>query len=278
MRRAADQAIEHYLSAPTFHIGPGKTKLFETVFPLAAHAVNQVRAALLLADHGYAFPGQANARSAVEHAITVQWMLLTHDGHSRVAAELLRHYKAVLNGARNFTDLEGVGDGLPDVKSEGPARSFERMCLRFDESRSLYVMHRRLSESVHPSLGTITEYLDHGDEEVSALSLEPKSEPDVDFIWACALSAVFAVSALETLRRGRPFKAKIRKIAEVAHARCLPRRAARIGQTRSDVYSQGAAVRALASVRAGQDAPTRAYPASVLNPNNGVIAARGAKG
>lgn len=216
MRRAADQAIEHYLSAPKFHVGPGKTHLFETVFPLAAHAINQVRAALLLADHGYAFPGQANARSAVEHAITVQWMILTHDGRSRVAAELLRHYKAVVNDAKGFADLGGIGEGLPEIKSEGPARNFERMCLRFDQSKSLYVMYRRLSESVHPSLGTIVEYLDHADEKVTALSLEPKTEPDGDFVWACGLSAVFAVSALETLRRGRPFKAKLRKIADEA--------------------------------------------------------------
>ncbi len=34
----------------------------------------------------------------------------------------------------------------------------------------------------------------------------------------------------------------------------------------------------LARVRAGQDAPTPVYPASVSNPNNGVIAARGVKG
>ena len=63
------------------------------------------------------------------------------------------------------------------------------MCLRFDQSRSLYVMYRRLSESVHPSLGTITEYLDHGDEEVTALILEPKSEPNVDFTGVGAITA-----------------------------------------------------------------------------------------
>lgn len=215
MRRAAELAIEHYLSAPKYNIGPGKAQLFETVFPLAAHAINQVRAALLLADHGYAFPGQANARSAVEHAVTVQWILLTHGGRSAVAAELLRHYKAVINDAQNFTEVpEGLTDGLPTVKSEGPAKSFEQMCLRFDRSRSLYVMYRRLSESVHPSLGSIAEYLDHGEEAVTGLHLEPNSVPDVDFTWACALSAVWAVSALETLRRGRPFKAKMRKIAD----------------------------------------------------------------
>ncbi len=51
---------------------------------------------------------------------------------------------------------------------------------------------------------------------MTGLKLEPDPTPDVDLMWACGLSAVFAVSALETLRRARPYKAKIRRIAAEA--------------------------------------------------------------
>lgn len=86
------------------------------------------------------------------------------------------------------------------------------MCRRFDDSRSLCVLYRRLSGSVHPSLSSITQYLDHGEERVTAFNLEPDPTPDVDLMSACGLAAVFAVSALETLRHSRPYKARIRKI------------------------------------------------------------------
>lgn len=219
MRRAAEQAIGHFLSAPKYRVGPSKQQLFETAFPFAAHAINQVRAALLLIDAGYAFPAESNARSAIEHAVTVQWMIFTHDGRKAVAAELIRDFAAVVNDAKNFTELpDDLTLRPPDgYTSDGPARSFEKMCRRFDDSRSLYVMYRRLSGSVHPSLSSITQYLDHGEEQVTGLNLEPDPTPDVDLMWACGLAAVFSVSALETLRHSRPYKAKIRKIAEEAH-------------------------------------------------------------
>ena len=218
MRRAAEQAIDHFLSAPKYTIAAGKQQLFETSFPFAAHAINQVRAALLLVDHGYAFPAEANARSALEHAVTVQWMTFTHGGRKAVAAELIRDFAAVVNDAKHFTDVpEGLTLKAPaGYSSDGPARTFERMCMRFDDSRSLYVMYRRLSGSIHPSLTSVGQYLDHGEERVTGLNLEPDPTPDVDLMWACGLSAVFAVSALETLRRAKPYKAKIRKIAEAA--------------------------------------------------------------
>ena len=218
MRHAAEQAINHFLSAPKYTIAAGKQHLFETSFPFAAHAINQVRAALLLVDHGYAFPAEANARSALEHAVTVQWMTFTHGGRKAVAAELIRDFAAVVNDAKHFTDVpEGLTLKAPaGYSSDGPARTFERMCMRFDDSRSLYVMYRRLSGSIHPSLTSVGQYLDHGEERVTGLNLEPDPTPDVDLMWACGLSAVFAVSALETLRRTKPYKAKIRKIAEAA--------------------------------------------------------------
>jgi hypothetical protein len=218
MRRAAEQAVDHFLGAPKFKIGRGKQQLFETSFPFAAHAINQVRAALLLIDHGYAFPAEVNARSALEHAVTVQWMILTHDGRKAVAAELIRDFSAVVEDAKHFAELpDDLIVRAPDgYKSDGPARSFEKMCRRFDHSRSLYVMYRRLSGSVHPSLSSVSQYLDHGDETVTLLRLEPDPIPDVDLMWACGLAAVFAVSALETLRHSRPYKAKIRGIASEA--------------------------------------------------------------
>lgn len=173
-----------------------------------------MRSALLLIDNGFAFPAQANARSALEHAVTVQWMLLIHGGRAAVSAELLRHYKAVINDASEFTDIpDQLRIDLPAITTDVSAKQFELICRRFGKNRSLYVIYRRLSEAVRPSLGSGAQYLDQSDDAVTGLRLEPGRPADADLLPACALAAVWAVSALELLRRGRPYKAKIRRIA-----------------------------------------------------------------
>jgi hypothetical protein len=56
---------------------------------LCAQAVNHVRAALVLIEAGMTRESMANARVALEHAVTAQWAHLTEDGLDRL-----------INGAR----------------------------------------------------------------------------------------------------------------------------------------------------------------------------------
>lgn len=78
---AAGEALELFASFKSIDIDPSEQYAFKVVYPLAAHAMEEIKAALILIDAGLPYPAEGNVRSAVQHAVTCQWILHTHDRH-----------------------------------------------------------------------------------------------------------------------------------------------------------------------------------------------------
>jgi hypothetical protein len=215
---AAEACLRHWDNALPVEVAGEDQFRFEVCFPLVAHSLNQVRAALMLVGANQPFVATANARVAFEHALTAQWVLLTYGGAKR----LVRHMEAShLTSAKEFSKAVGDPPELSDIVSrspvDGPARSYscQMICDRFSQDKLLYNLYRHLGQSVHPSLETLRAYLNVHDLDSHKLSAIGAQVPP-DLYMALGFSAVMATEVIERLRRGQPKLAVIEKIAQVA--------------------------------------------------------------
>lgn len=99
--------------------------------------------------------------------------------------------------------------------SQGLARAFWAMCARFSRDKALYVLFRHLSDSIHPSLRTLTNHLDADDERgvFGIFERSPRS-PEPDLLVSLGLSAMLALSAVENLRKDQVRMPTVTEIAE----------------------------------------------------------------
>ncbi len=83
---AAEACVRHWGGALPIEVADEDQIKFRVCFPLVAHSLNQIAAALLLLRAGQPFVATANVRVAFEHALTAQWVLLTHGGEERLVS------------------------------------------------------------------------------------------------------------------------------------------------------------------------------------------------
>ncbi len=201
---AATEAVACFRAAPQFEVSQVDQTKFQAVYPLAAHAIEQVEAAQLLIGASRPYAAEANARAAFQHAVTAQWVLLTDGGETELVSEMKRTHSATV---KDFSLSASVPDDLlsaanEKIASQGPARDFWRMCERFSRDKALYVLFRRLSDSVHPSLRTFTYHLEADDARgVFGLRANSPLIPEPDLVISLAVSAMLALSAVESLRK-----------------------------------------------------------------------------
>jgi hypothetical protein len=147
---------------------------FVMCFPLAAHAMNHIEAALA-AQSGFPWIAKSSTRIAFEHSLTAQWVLMTADGERKLKAGFdnndhirsARFVKGVQSLGRDDASFAQAAHGLTDAqlselvraRSDEPGPStVEGMCQRFASGGAeglLYDICRELSGSVHPSLSLL---------------------------------------------------------------------------------------------------------------------------
>lgn len=199
-RECANAALRLYGSAGGFfQVAPGNVVKFQASFPLAMYALNQVHAALMLAERNRAYLAVANVRVAYEHAVTAQWVLLTEGAEEKLVGSVNRHSRLVV-------DMMADHATIPDELRDGFGRagdptmpSVETRCRDLDGgSGSLYYFYRVLSEAVHPSVATLLQHLKFDeDRNITGVNFGAVHEPPPDMWLACALSAVSAAFTIE---------------------------------------------------------------------------------
>ena len=171
----------------------------------------------MLIDAALPYAAETNARAAFQHAVTAQWVLLTHHGEQDLLTEMRRNHSTTVKdfslSATLPEDLLSAAQAA--TASKGPARDFWQMCARFSRDKSLYVLFRRMSDSVHPSLRTFTYHLDADDERgVFGLIERSPRDPEPDLLISLAVSAMLALSAVEALRKDHARMPEVLTIAE----------------------------------------------------------------
>jgi hypothetical protein len=206
---AARACVEHFRSAPAFVVPEDSTRAFSATYPIVAHAIGQVAAALILRDQGLDYVARANVRVAFEHALLAQSVVHTPDGEDPLIASMNKLQRNMLR------DLKTGGAELsPEMLAEAdapftdPEAKVADIADRFDGgSRSIYGLYRNLTGAVHVSLATIGAYMElRGEDQPPRLLRDAKPDTDPYHTLALGWSAILAVSAVESYREGDPYR------------------------------------------------------------------------
>ena len=175
---------------------------YQSMYPIARHALAHVDAALLLHDSERSFVASANARVAFEHALLAQWVVLTSGSETLLANSIAKSHSRILRGIEPHAqtipaELSSLLD-LPDAERVPP---MDQICGRFDRTGLLYVIYRGLTGAVHLSGASVAEYVSVDDETGKiVLHAHPRSlTPPTDFEMTLGWAAVLAKAALEML-------------------------------------------------------------------------------
>ncbi|MEV4691362.1 hypothetical protein AB0K27_09605 [Micromonospora echinospora] len=214
---AAHAFLEHFRTAPAFIVEPENVRAFNATYPLVAHAMNQIAAALVLRVQGLGYAARANARVALEHALIAQSVVHTHDGEEPLIGSMDKLQRNILRDMRT-----GGAVLSPDLNAEidspwtRPETKLQEIADRFDNgSKAIYGLYRILTGAVHVSLTTLTAYLQPGaNDRPPKLLKAAKPDTDSDQVLALGWSAVLAVSAIESFRKGDRYRGWINAMAK----------------------------------------------------------------
>ena len=198
---------------------PDELKL-RMIYPLAVHALNNAVVGLDLFER-LPWVAAGHARIAFEHALTAQWVLLTHDGEQKFLVELQNESH---KRAKEFhKGLGSPAEYAAMVGAEPPKSDWSvwNACARFTDSPQLfYDIYRNLSGATHPSYGTVMAYLDvTSDAQVTGLNPTGSASPCDETPRALGASALWALDALEELRETRP---NVLELTTVGNSAGLP--------------------------------------------------------
>jgi hypothetical protein len=204
---------------------------FRVCFPLAAHALNHVRAAAAVRSSS-PWVAVSSARIAFEHALAAQWVLLTENGEDQLAQEM-----SVQNHRRSSEFVGAVGRAAIDdpalAESASLARELQALvgekpssvwsvpmvCDRFSPTRLFYNIYRDLSQAVHPSYGLIGAYLEitpPPEGAVRGVNTHGAASQPGELTRGLALSGLWALYVLEVCRGGQPHAADVVQMGERA--------------------------------------------------------------
>lgn len=216
-------------STPT--LNPELSRKFRVCFPLAAHALNHVEAAVALQSSS-PWVAMSFVRIAFEHALTAQWVLWTENGEDLLAQQMaLQDHRrssefvdAVVRAAADAPDLAesaALAEEFGEFLGEKPVSDWSvfNLCERFSSTRLLYGIYRDLSQAVHPSYGLIRAHFDitpPPDVVVGSISPFGAELDSPELIRGMAVSSLWALYVLELSRAGHPDAAKVLRLGEEA--------------------------------------------------------------
>lgn len=215
-RECANAVLRLYGSVEGhFEVKPENVVKFQASFPLAMYALNQVHAALMLAERNRSYLAVANVRVAYEHAVTAQWVLFTEGAEERLVGSVNRHTRQVVDMlASHATIPDELHDGFGQA-GDPTMPSVETRCRDLDsDTDSLYYFYRVLSEAVHPSVATLLQHLKFDqDRNISGVNFGANHEPPPDMWMVCALSAISAAFTIEAQRKDQPRTQQVLELA-----------------------------------------------------------------
>ena len=220
LRSVIDDLLHLHQATPSITVGRGKIQRLMLLHGLVEHSLVTVRAGLILWDAGDRAGFPVLARVAFEHALVAQWVHTDPDGLEGFMTltdnKQRKFLKTLPEMAERADELQAALDAYGDHMASPPEmHSFEQTCQAFDPSGWMYLMYRVLSDYVHPGQGTFDRYVTHSDDpaEPATLRIRP-FDPNPDAaLTTLTLATVLASGVYEDIRRTKPNKAAVKRIA-----------------------------------------------------------------
>lgn len=203
-----------------FEVDDANEMKMRIVFPLAMHAMANVELALKTMDR-IPWVAAGNTRIAFEHALAAQWVLLTDGGEQHLLdamrVELDKRTRGVYDGLGQPPEYAAM------VDEQRPNASYTvwNACSRFAEpntAKLFYDIYRHLGEGAHPSIGSLTGYVSIDIQRGAVRRWERSGtlRRCEEISSGLALSALWAMDALEELRTGQPNVAQLNEVGDAA--------------------------------------------------------------
>lgn len=192
-------------------------------YTLAAHTHRLASTVLLLQEHERRLEAIPLVRSAMEHALTTQWLAQYQDAIRGYMHEGLRQHKSLLSriaaaGWKKASDALTQFDQIEGDKhpAHDAARYVERLCNDLEPAGDeAYSMYKILCAYTHPTPRIAEAYLL---QDPLRLSREPVSYDQSDWtVWlfiTCA-STMWAARAVDILEKGSPRMNELRSVARL---------------------------------------------------------------
>lgn len=219
-RRAIAELQALHERSEQFSIAGSKAARFMVLNGLIEHTLTLTSSAMFLLDNAMQPAAMPLIRAAFEHAITAQWAHLHPAGIEGFIAEANRNQRNFVAAAsrtpRAPEEVHEILETFSDAtQPPAAARRFEEMCKQFDPTGELYLVYRYLSGWVHPGAATIHNYSKYDTESLTFTApLRRPHEFDVYMaLYPAAFAVILASGVYEDLRRGKPNKSTVERVA-----------------------------------------------------------------
>lgn len=157
-----EECIGHLRDAKEFDVLAVHSNEFLLLYGVAARIVRYSDAYLQLARSGFLGEAVVLARTALEHAVTLQWVFIVDGGIDRyrleVAHERIEHYRNLAGWLESQQLAEAVADleAPPEGKRLPP---FMNMLRELDQDRFLEASYHILSQHVHVTHAAVASFV-----------------------------------------------------------------------------------------------------------------------
>jgi len=164
-----EQCVAHLRDAENFDVYRPHKDEFLLLYGVAVRVMRYSDAYLRLVRSGFAGEAVVLARTALEHAVTLQWVFIVDGGINRFQVDVrhdrLEHYRR-LDGWLNHQELSEAVASLelpPEGKRLPP---FTNMLRELDHEKFLEMSYHILSQHVHVTHAAVAQFLEQGDQEL----------------------------------------------------------------------------------------------------------------
>jgi hypothetical protein len=197
---------------------------FRVCFPLAAHALNHVRAATAVRAAS-PWVAVSSARIAFEHALSAQWVLVTRNGEDQLAQQMsvqlhrrANEFVGALGRAAtdepSLAECASLGQELHAFVGgkQSSDWSVTKLCDRFCPTRLFYDVYRDLSQAVHPTYALVGAYLEMTQAPecaVRGINAHGAASQPAELTRGLALAGLWALYVVEVCRKAQPYAAEV---------------------------------------------------------------------
>lgn len=187
-----EECIAHLRDAEHFDVPRPHKVEFLLLYGLAVRIVRYSDAYLRLVRCGFFGEAVVLARTALEHAVTLQWVFIVDGGINRfqvnIGHDRIQHY----NNLAEWLDHQELADAVSALEAPPAGKGlppFMNMLRDLDKEKFLETSYHILSQHVHVTHAAVTSFLESGAEEPQ-LNYEPKYRYQSQATYVVAISCM----------------------------------------------------------------------------------------
>ncbi|MFG1782643.1 DUF5677 domain-containing protein [Rhodococcus oryzae] len=189
-----EQCVIHLRDAENFDVYRPHKDEFLLLYGVAVRIIRYSDAYLRLVRCGLVGEAVVLARTALEHAVTLQWVFIVDGGINRFRVDIghdrIQHYSNLAEWLDHHELAEAVAalDDPPEGKRLPP---FMNMLRDLDEEKFLETSYHILSQHVHVTHAAVTSFIESGAEELH-IRYEPEYGYQYQATYVVAISCMLA--------------------------------------------------------------------------------------